>query len=495
MQQIHESESKGSQEKYDVDRTGVHTFTQDAEVAQHKVSPDDGFDPAEIKRIRRKIDWRLVPPLAGLYALSLIDRTNLSLAAQAGMLKDLRLTVNDRYAHAVVAFFPAYIALELVSNLGLRKVGARWWLPTAGVCWGLALIGMGFVTNWQGLTALRAVLGIFEAALFPGATYLLGCWYLRREMATRLTSFFMVGVFASGVSAIFAYALALIETGKYRAWRWIFIGEGLISVVVAIACYWLIVDFPSSHRCTFLTEEEKRITLTRIERDRADAESDGLTWKKLGTYAIDAKLWAFSIMFGGTTLAGYALSYFMPRIITSMGIAKKPVEVYALIIPPYVAALPWALTLARISDRMGVRSPFVAINAALSLIGCGLFAFLPVNQAGARYFGLFLTTATANSNVPLISSWSQCSIRKQSKRAFASALVVGFGGLGGVVAGLIFREKDAPKYRFGMLFVMGASGVTVLLCAVLAAWFAQCNRMAHRGRKVIEGNKDFRYQL
>lgn len=86
--------------------------------------------------------------------------------------------------------FPPYIAFELISNLGLRKVGPRWWLPTAGLLWGIVLLGMGFVNNWEGLVALRAILGVFEAVLFPGATFLLSCWFLRREMARRLTAFF-----------------------------------------------------------------------------------------------------------------------------------------------------------------------------------------------------------------------------------------------------------------------------------------------------------------
>lgn len=305
----------------------------------------------------------------------------------------------------------------------------------------------------------------------------------------------MVGVAASGVSAILAYGFARITTGRITRWRWIFIGEALMTIAISVACYWLIVDFPSSHRCKFLTEKEKEIVQTRIDRDRADAQPDGFSWAKLGKYACDLKLWAFGLMFGCTTLASYALSYFMPRIIQSMGIATKPVEIYALVIPPYVAALPWALTLAHFSDKTGSRAPFIATNAAISLIGCGLFAFLAANKAGPRYFGLFLTAAAANSNVPLISSWSQTSIRKQSKRAYTSALVVGFGGLGGIVAGLIFREKDAPKYTFGMIFVMGAAGLVVLLSGLLAIWFAICNRAASRGRKIIEGHEDFRYQI
>lgn len=149
MQHASHIDSRGSQDiKYEHGDHLTGTLSPNSvESNVLAVHPDEGFDESEIKSIRRKIDWRLVPPLAALYAMSLIDRTNISLAAQAGMSRQLRLTIEDRYAHAVLAFFPPYIAFELLSNIGLRKVGARFWLPSAGVLWGISMLGMGFVNN------------------------------------------------------------------------------------------------------------------------------------------------------------------------------------------------------------------------------------------------------------------------------------------------------------------------------------------------------------
>lgn len=111
MQQVYATETKGSEEKYvggdDINHvvTSGHDANSydDGEKQVKYVHPDDGYEASVIKKIRRKVDWRLVPPLAALYAMSLIDRTNISLAAQAGMLKELRLTIDNRYSHAVIA--------------------------------------------------------------------------------------------------------------------------------------------------------------------------------------------------------------------------------------------------------------------------------------------------------------------------------------------------------------------------------------------------------
>ena len=96
-------------------------------------------------------------------------------------------------------------------------------------------------------------------------------------------------------------------------WRWIFFVQGLVTIAIAIAAFFLVVDFPD--KATFLTEEQRALVTTRIQRDRGDAAPDALTAKKCLTYAMDLKLWAFGINFGCSTISSYAFSYFLPLIL------------------------------------------------------------------------------------------------------------------------------------------------------------------------------------
>lgn len=194
-----------------------------------KVPVDEGFDPVFLRKTLTKIDWRLVPFLAALYSISLIDRTNISLARAAGMGTALELQISPRYSIAVLMFFIPYILLEIPSQIGLRKFGAAIWLSTAVTLWGCMMLAMGFVKTWQQLTALRALVGIFEAALFPGAAYLISCWYIRRQVQIRLSFFYVMSVFVTGLSSILAYGLARIATvsDALDGWQWIFVVEGL----------------------------------------------------------------------------------------------------------------------------------------------------------------------------------------------------------------------------------------------------------------------------
>lgn len=115
---------------------------------------------------------------------------------------DLGLKIGNRYSIVTLAFFIPYICepvlillmclaktcllgLEIPSQIGLRAFGARIWLGGATIAWGVVMLSMGFVTNWQTLAGLRALLGVFEATLFPGSVYLIACWYPRSKMASR----------------------------------------------------------------------------------------------------------------------------------------------------------------------------------------------------------------------------------------------------------------------------------------------------------------------
>jgi nitrate/nitrite transporter NarK len=101
--------------------------------------------------------------LCVVFGLSLLDRSNISAAYIAGMRKDLQLAVGSRYSISLLVFFPCYALFELPSNLVIRRIGARYWLSFLIVVWGIMVLAMGFVKDWNSLAALRALLGVFEA--------------------------------------------------------------------------------------------------------------------------------------------------------------------------------------------------------------------------------------------------------------------------------------------------------------------------------------------
>lgn len=142
------------------------------------------------------------------------------------------------------------------------------------------------------------------------------------------------------------------------------------------------------------------------------------------------------MIFFNTTTITYALAYFLP-IILNKNLGFDVGASQCLVAPPYVFAGIIMVTSGYLGDRFRLRGPVIIFNMLLCLIGVPIMGWH--RQAAVRYFGVFLVTAGANSNVPAALSYQANNIRGQWKRAFCSATFVGFGGIGGIAGSLVFR--------------------------------------------------------
>lgn len=124
------------------------------------------YESKEVRRLIRKIDFRLLPCLAAIYSFALIDRVNLPNARIAGMDEDLGLSVGSRYSLVSMIFFIPYVICQFPANIVIRKIGAMLWLPSLVVAWGIVSVGIGFTTKWDQLLGCRILLGVLEAGEF-----------------------------------------------------------------------------------------------------------------------------------------------------------------------------------------------------------------------------------------------------------------------------------------------------------------------------------------
>ena len=153
--------------------------------------------------------------------------------------------------------------------------------------------------------------------------------------------------------------------------------------------------------------------------------------------------------------------------------------------------LQWMFVIAYLGDRYKTRGPIIIFNCIIAIVGVSMMGFL--TRSRDRYAGVFLGVAAANTNVPTLLSYMHNNIVGQSKRAVASALLIGGGAIGGIASSLIFRQEDAPGYRPAMITVLCTQAVTVLHVLKNFWVFWRGNREADRGEIVIEGQEGFRY--
>lgn len=482
--------------KYDHD----HVASVDAELG-------GSWDKTFAKKTIRHVDRRVLPILAALYAISLIDRTNTSNAYVAGAARDLGLTIGNRYTLVTLMFFVPYIIFELPSNIVVRKVGPRMLLGTITVAWGIVMLGMGFVEHWWQLVICRALLGFLESGFFPCAAWLVSAWYIRREVQKRMTAFYMLSVVIGGFSSAIAGGISELKGKRgLNGWRWIFVCdfcffitllltayqiiEGAVTIVLGLSAFFLVQDFPEKNQ--FLSEEETKFVIERLERDRGDVEVDPWTMKKFLSYCATPKLWGFAVLFGASTTCSYAFAYFLPIILLGMGYTELNAQLLSA--PPYFTSIFFAFGLAWVGDKYIIRAPIIMVQATIGIIGLSMTAFH--SSHGVRYAGVFLGLAGANANVASVLGYMQNNIVGQTKRAFTSALVIGFGGIGGIIASTVFRSKDAPKYRPGLWVTIGANLLVIILCAIMSFAFNWRNKQVRAGKgKPIEGKVGFYYTI
>lgn len=275
--------------------------------------------------------------------------------------------------------------------------------------------------------------------------------------------------------------------------------EGVLTCIVGFIGLILICDFPelqakksSGLALRFLNEDEANYIVAKIENDRSDAIAEPFSMRVYFQGAMDISVWAFAALFGLTTTVTYAIAYFLP-IILQQGMGFSVAASQCLIAPPYVLGAIVMYTCAYYGDKYHLRGPFIIFNAAYGILGLGLLGF--AGNVGARYFGAFLATSSCNANIPAVLTYQANNIRGQWKRAFASATLVGAGGIGGIIGSTVFRDQDKPGYRPGMYTTLIASSLVIVITCLLELKFIRANRRAEAGGKLIEGLAGFRYTL
>lgn len=148
------------------------------------------------------------------------------------------------------------------------------------------------------------------------------------------------------------------------------------------------------------------------------------------------------------------VSFFLPVILQGGGFSTELSLILSA--PPYVFAAIYTFASAVLSDKVRLRAPFIITSNVVCIIGLAILAY--AGKLGPRYFGAFLTIAGAQSNVPAVIAYSQNNIRGASKRGLTSALVIGFGGVGGIIASSEFRDDFNPSLKLTFLSGLQAKG-------------------------------------
>ena len=217
-------------------------------------------------RLRKLIlKWSIVIVL--MYIMNYLDRNNIAAARLAGLEDELNLS-STQYLTALSILFVGYLLMQVPSNLFLNKLGKpALYLPTVMIVWGVISAATAGAHSFGGLIAIRFFLGFVEAAYFPGCLFFLSSWYTRKELGFRTAILYSGSLLSGAFSGLISAGITngLDGAKGLRAWRWLFIIEGAITIVIAFAAYLVLPNFPRT--TTWLTENERELAIWRLNED------------------------------------------------------------------------------------------------------------------------------------------------------------------------------------------------------------------------------------
>ncbi|KAF9230764.1 major facilitator superfamily domain-containing protein [Melanogaster broomeanus] len=379
------------------------------------VVPCSVFTAEQETKLWRKIDLQLVPIVTVMYLFSFMDRGN---AKIEGMTTQLNLTGNK-------------YNLALVSRTSNAIICSVWLiLLQRQVVWGIIMTAMGFVKTYPQLVGARLCLGAAEAGLYPGVAYYLTLWYPRYKCQYRIAIFAAAGNLAGAFSGLIAYALgAMNGIGGLETWSWIFILDGLATLVVAFIAYFVMVDYPSTAR--FLTAEERSFVIERQGHGATDEEQGAVP--QIIAALTDWQVWALSVVQFSIAAPVYGLAYFLP-----FGYSTSTSQL--LTVPPYLLAAGTHVTFAHFSDKIRLRSPFILAGHSIALVG--FIINISDAPSNVKYFGLFLCLMGGSSSGVI--TWLANNLRGKYKRATGIAIVIMVANVGGAIASNISGVKMRP---------------------------------------------------
>jgi len=445
----------------------------------------------EEKKILKKIDLHLIPLLIFLYLLSFLDRVNVGNVHAA--IKKYNNINEYQFAAIIGIFFVGYILFEVPSNLLLKKAKPSRWIARIMVSWGIISTCMAWAQSFLSILICRVLLGIAEAGFFPGIVYYLTFWYPNEQRALRIASFFCAAAVAGAFGGLIAYGiLSQMEgIGRMHAYQWLFIIEGIPSVVFGCVTWFWLPDFPAT--ASFLTHNEKQIWCTFLESsqksvtshivngemktpsgsnmvDRTEGsthpskcmgskKSDIFHFKAIKATISSHLVWFFAVLYFCLLLPLYSSAFFLPALLGELGLS--PIRSNLLTVPLYCIATTVTILWSHHSDYQRERSLHLSIASfigGMGFVGLGIwgskkdhFALAYISIAVAM-LGIYPTiscclawvTSTLNVSPDIDRLMSEASDQKEqefiksTQMATQTAFVVSFGNLGGIVGPQIF---------------------------------------------------------
>ncbi|CZR52702.1 probable permease of the major facilitator superfamily [Phialocephala subalpina] len=449
----------------------------------HRFDPDERWTWGEEHVLIRKIDSRIMVFAAVMFMALELDRSNISQALTDNFLEDLGMTTND-YNLGNTAFKLAFLCAELPSQLVAKWVGPDIWIPT------------------------QMVIILY-----------LSYFYKHHELSLRLGFFWTASAMADVMGGFLAFGLLHLRGVDGQAgWRWLFLIEGLITLVVGLLAYGLMPSSPTSSsgwlrgEKGWFSEREEKIMVNRIIREDPSKSSmhnrEPLTPKLLWQSMKDYDLWPIYIL--GLTFQTPMSTPSNYLTLSLRGLGFDTFKTNLLVIPSKVLHVITMLGLTYAGEIFGELT-FTALIGQIwalpFLIFINIVDINGINKWAA--WGIMTALLCYPSAHPIQVGWNSRNSNTVRSRTVSAALYNMCVQTSGIIAANIYQKDDAPLYHRGNHILLAILILNIFLYLGTKVYYVKRNaykdrtwgkmsedeRMEYLATTIDEGSKrlDFRF--
>ncbi|EIN07050.1 MFS general substrate transporter [Punctularia strigosozonata HHB-11173 SS5] len=449
----------------------IQADVQDVDVAaQLTAGKEVILTPEEAARIRKKIDWHILPLMFVLYLIQYADKTTLGQAAVLGIIKDAHLNQNQ-FNWLGTIFYLSFLVFEYPQNLALQRFPVGKWMSVNIFIWGVALACHAACKSFGALFACRFILGMCEGAITPGFMLVTSMFYTRDEQTRRTGFWFLMNGSAIIVMGFLAFGTLHIKSGSVMPWQWLVIIMGILTIITSVLFWFFFPDSPTNAH--FLTPDERVMAIERIKSNQAGVENKKFKREQMIEAFTDPKTWLFALFAAIENITNSLsnqrqlivnLFGFTPIQTTLLGCVDGVVEIISIAAGVTIATA-W-------KNGRGYTAVLFFVPAILGAI---LVNTLPSHNRVGLLFSYWISITEIVPFV-IILSWVTLTTAGHTKRVTVNAIVLCAYAVGNAAGPFMWKKKYQPRNHVPWAIIAACSFASGIIALVIRFVLARENK-------------------
>ncbi|EHY54809.1 hypothetical protein HRR83_004019 [Exophiala dermatitidis] len=429
----------------------VKAIDKDADAALQFLSQGTiHIDEETDKRIRRTIDWHIMPWMFGIYMLQYLDKTSLTYAAVMGIRPDLNIN-SVQYPWTGSIFYFGYLAFEYPHNRLMQRLPLMKYVSCTVIIWGIVLCCHAGTTNFATLMVARFFLGALEGSVTAGFVLYTARFYRSDEQITRTSFWFCGNGFASIIGGAIAYGIAkgFAENPAltFAPWKVIFIITGILTTMFGIGMLFYLPDSPINAK--WLNDADRHLAVERLRSNQQGIGTKAFKWYQFREALTDVRAWLYALVACTTMLPAGGFTVFFTLLIQGYGFDSRTTLLLSMPAGFFQilsnVGLPW----------IGYKTKNRTLAACCGMLGClfaislmaGLATGGPTNHRVGQLVGYYMWLGNSATALIIILSCISTNVAGYTKKTTVNAMVLIAYCVGFLIGPQTFR--DGPYYPDG----------------------------------------------